>query len=66
MLAASIIRAMSFESPDVAKSSLPIEVCLVRFEVLAAASMKMAVLWVVVQCSLVEVYRRFGGACYLP
>jgi hypothetical protein len=31
----------------------------VRFEVLAAASMKMAVFWVVVPCSLVEVYQRF-------
>jgi hypothetical protein len=27
------------------------------FEVLTAASMKMAVFWVVVPCSLVEVYR---------
>jgi hypothetical protein len=30
------------------------------FEVLTAASMKMAVLWVVAPCSLVEVYRRFA------
>jgi hypothetical protein len=30
-----------------------------------AASMKMAVFWVVVPCSLVEVYRRFRGACCL-
>jgi hypothetical protein len=30
-----------------------------------AASMKMAVFWDVVACSLVEVYRRFRGACYL-
>jgi hypothetical protein len=27
--------------------------------------MKMAVFWVVTPCSLVEVYRRFGGACCL-
>jgi hypothetical protein len=33
-----------------------------RFEVLAAASMKMTVFWVVAPCSLVEVYRRFRGA----
>jgi hypothetical protein len=25
--------------------------------------MKMAILWVVAPCSLVEVYRRFRGAC---
>jgi hypothetical protein len=31
----------------------------VRFEVLTAVSMKMAVFWVVAPCSLVEVYRRF-------
>jgi hypothetical protein len=27
--------------------------------------MKMAVFWVVAPCSLVEVYRRFKGACCL-
>jgi membrane protease subunit (stomatin/prohibitin family) len=43
----------------------PILQTIVRFEVLKAASMKMAVLWVVTQCSLAEVYRRFGGAFYL-
>jgi hypothetical protein len=37
----------------------------VRFQVLTAASMKMAVFWVVAQCSLVEVYRLFTGACCL-
>jgi hypothetical protein len=37
----------------------------VRSQVLTAASMKMAVLWVVAPCSLVEVYRRFSGACCL-
>jgi hypothetical protein len=37
----------------------------VRFQVLTAASMKMAVFWVVAPCSLVEVYRRFRGACRL-
>jgi hypothetical protein len=36
----------------------------VRFQVLTAASMNMAVFWVVVSRSLVEVYRRFrdGGS----
>jgi hypothetical protein len=38
---------------------------LVGFEVLMAVSMKMAVFWVVVLCSLVEVYRRFRGTCRL-
>jgi hypothetical protein len=33
----------------------------VEFEVLTAASMKMAVFWVVAPCSLVEVYQRFRG-----
>jgi hypothetical protein len=35
----------------------------VTLEVLTAASMKIAVFWVVAPCSLVEVYRRFTGAC---
>jgi hypothetical protein len=33
----------------------------VGFEVLTAVSAKMAVLWVVAPCSLVEVYQRFRG-----
>jgi hypothetical protein len=37
----------------------------VRFEVLTAASMKMAVFCVVASCSLVEVYWRLRGACCL-
>jgi hypothetical protein len=37
----------------------------VRFQVLTAASMKMAVFWVVAPRRLVEVYRRFRGACCL-
>jgi hypothetical protein len=37
-----------------------------RFEVLTAASTKMAVFWVVEQCSLVEVYRCFRGYCCRP
>jgi hypothetical protein len=37
----------------------------VRFQVLTAVSMKMNVFWVVAPCSLVEVYRRFRGACCL-
>jgi hypothetical protein len=34
----------------------------VKFQVLKAASMKMAVFWVVARCNLVEVCRRFRGA----
>jgi hypothetical protein len=37
----------------------------VRFQVLTAASMKMTVFWDIAPCSLVEVYRRFRGACCL-
>jgi hypothetical protein len=37
----------------------------VEFEVLTAASMKVAIFWVVAPCSLVNVYRRFRGTCYL-
>jgi hypothetical protein len=36
-----------------------------RFQVLKAPSMKAAVFWVVAPCSLVDVYRRFRGACSL-
>jgi hypothetical protein len=36
---------------------------IVKFEVLTAASMKMAVLWVVAPSSVVDVYRRFRFAC---
>jgi hypothetical protein len=35
------------------------------FEVLTAVSMKMAVFWVVVPYSLVEIYHRFRGPCCL-
>jgi hypothetical protein len=37
----------------------------VGFEVLTAVSTKMAVIWVVAPCSLVEVYQRFRGPCCL-
>jgi hypothetical protein len=37
----------------------------VRFEVLTAATMKMADVWVLAPCSMVEVCRRFRGACCL-
>jgi hypothetical protein len=37
----------------------------VGFEVVIAASMKIANLWVVTSCSLVEVYQCFRGTCYL-
>jgi hypothetical protein len=36
-----------------------------RFQVLTAASMKMTVFWDVAPCSLVEVYGRIRGACWL-
>jgi hypothetical protein len=38
---------------------------MVRFQVLTAVSMKTTVFWDVALCSLVEVYRRFGGPCCL-
>jgi uncharacterized membrane protein YesL len=38
---------------------------LVRFQVVTAASMKMAVFWVVAPYNLVEVYRCFRGASCL-
>jgi hypothetical protein len=37
----------------------------VRFQVLKAASTKKTVFWDFAPCSLVEVYRRFRGACCL-
>jgi hypothetical protein len=37
----------------------------VGFEVLTAVSTKMAVLWVVALCSLIEVYQRFKSPCCL-
>jgi hypothetical protein len=37
----------------------------VGFEILTALSTKMAVFWVVAPCSLVEVYQRFRGPCWL-
>jgi hypothetical protein len=36
-----------------------------RFRILKAAITKIVVLWVVAPCSLVQVYRSFGGACCL-
>jgi hypothetical protein len=38
---------------------------IVRFQVLTAASMEMAVLWVAAPCCLVDVYRSFRGVCCL-
>jgi hypothetical protein len=35
------------------------------FEVITAASVKIAVFWVVPRCSKVEFYRRFRGAFFL-
>jgi hypothetical protein len=37
----------------------------VRFQVLTAASMKMRTFYHIAPCSLVEVYRKFRGACCL-
>jgi hypothetical protein len=37
----------------------------VGFEVLKAVITKMAVFWVIAPCSLVEVYQRFRGPCWL-
>jgi hypothetical protein len=37
----------------------------VAFEVLTAVGTKMAVLWVVAPCSLVEVYRNFEVGCLM-
>jgi hypothetical protein len=34
----------------------------IRFQVLTAASVKMAVFWDVAVCNLVEIYRRFRDA----
>jgi hypothetical protein len=55
--------------PSASQEKLPHEVRnsfdFVRFEFLTVTSMKMAVFWVVAPCSLVEVYRRFRGACCL-
>jgi hypothetical protein len=38
----------------------------VGFQVLTAASMKIAVFWVEALCSLVEIYQRFKGRYLLP
>jgi hypothetical protein len=48
-----------------AKAEMLDKVHYVGFEVLMVASMKMTVFWVVVQCSLVEVYQHFRGTCCL-
>jgi hypothetical protein len=37
----------------------------VRFQVLNAANMRMAVFWVVTPCSLIKFYRRFRDTCCL-
>jgi hypothetical protein len=41
------------------------EKTLMRFQVLMAASMKMAVLWDVVPCSVTEIDQCYRGACCL-
>jgi hypothetical protein len=35
------------------------------FEFLTAVNTKMAIIWVVASCSLVEVYQRFRGPCLI-
>jgi hypothetical protein len=40
-------------------------ICIVRFQVLTAASMKFRVLWDVLPCSQIDVDRYFRGACCL-
>jgi hypothetical protein len=55
---------MNREQQILKRFSLKFLLFLVRFEVLMAVSMKMAVL-VVASSSLVEVYRFFRGACCL-
>jgi hypothetical protein len=52
-------------SPNSAFSGWRTNPCLVRFQVLTASSIKMAVFWVVAPCSLVKFYRHFRGACCL-
>jgi hypothetical protein len=42
-----------------------VKACLVRFEVLTAVTVKIAVFWNVTHCSLVSYYQRFGGTCCL-
>jgi hypothetical protein len=41
----------------------PLSTAVLTSEVLTAASMKMAVFWVVAPCRLVKVYRRLRGTC---
>jgi hypothetical protein len=45
--------------------SFIIGISIVGFEVLMAVGTKMAVFWVLVPCSLVEIYQRFRGPCCL-
>jgi hypothetical protein len=47
------------------KALIIYKINVVRFEVLTATSIKKTVFWDVAPCSLVEVYRRCGGACCL-
>jgi hypothetical protein len=35
-----------------------------RFQVLTAAAIEMTVFWIIAQCSLIQVDRRFRGAFY--
>jgi hypothetical protein len=46
-------------------SSRQLDLQSVGFEVLTAVNTKMAVFWIAVPCSLVEVYQRFRGPCCL-
>jgi hypothetical protein len=48
-------------SPEIGELCTKIFSKWLRFQVLTAASMKMAIFWIVGPCSLVEVYRLFSG-----
>jgi hypothetical protein len=58
-----VLKKVSSVSAHLGKSSISqIVLHQMRFEVLTAVNMKMAVLWAIVPCSLVDVYRHFRGA----
>jgi hypothetical protein len=51
---------LTYEQQNVLKVGQTIQV---TFEFLQATNIKMAVFWVVAQCSAVKVYRSFRGVC---
>jgi hypothetical protein len=58
-------RPFPYSKPDESTCLLPHIGYYLEFEVLTAVSTQMAVFWVVVPCSLVDVYRRFRDTCCL-